>query len=192
LVSIQCLDDGTVALTSNMTVKPRKANPSRPSRRYRRNQAPQFLSSGSLGHIPMGTLVLRSVMFVKPPAASTHSRAISHVAKLLPIFSPIPSNIVFQRASAVSGLRVPSSLCTLLDSSTCSIHPPGLRCLSSVSCKAFRVNCRCLPQHLPVKCCPVGHTSDHSPHMNEVEVILWIRPVFIHIIDYKLAVGRHV
>jgi hypothetical protein len=28
--------------------------------------------------------------------------------------------------------------------------------------------------------------------MNEVEVILWIRPVFIHIIDYKLAVGRHV
>ena len=61
--------------TPRSSVRPRMENPSRASSKNWRFQAPHCLSSLSFGHVPIGTLTLRSVTSTKP-ASLTLSAAL--------------------------------------------------------------------------------------------------------------------
>lgn len=112
--------------TPNISVKPRIEKPSKPCSKNWRFQAPHCCRSLFFAQVPIGTLTFRSEIFCRP--ASLNASA-GFQKKGLPIFFPTASKILTQVLSGESGLILLSSALASPHNSTCSIQPPGLRCL---------------------------------------------------------------
>lgn len=77
-----------------------------------------------------------------------------------------------------------------MDPSTCSIYPPGLRCLiPSVRDAWFSPNSH-LPESLRIKLLPIVYRPKQSSNMDEIKIIKGIGPVVTNIVDFEPAVRR--
>lgn len=101
----------------------------------------------------------------------------------------MPTSLYF--ANGEFGKTVSSSDCTSGETSKCSSHPPGFKCLSCLSVSFGHAIDASSPESLCVESRPVFDTSKQSADVNVVEVLRSIVPIpELAILYDKTAIGR--
>lgn len=172
-------------------------HPSKPSFQWCIFHLPMSFSFWSVLHAPRGHLYFVSTTSTNP-ACTIRSFIVSIIWKVLPNRSP-HSMASFPHSSHISpGWMEPSSDLGTGDSSSCSIYPPGARCLLKrriqlqIVRKPWALKGLHLLVTLAVECRPVRNATVQEPNVYEVKVVLLVHPFAAAVVNLEAKIGRGV
>lgn len=169
-------------------------HPSKPSFQWCIFHLPMSFNFWSVLHAPRGHLYFVSTTSTNP-ACSIRFFILSIIWKVLPNRSP-HSMASFPHSSHISpGLIEPSSELGTGDNSSCSIYPPGARCLLrrrgqlKIVRKPWSLKGLILLETLVVEGWPVRNATVQEPNVYEVKVVFLVHPFAAAVVDLEAKIG---
>jgi len=91
---------------------------------------------------------------------------------------------------SIRSLLASTRYCRQSENSWCSTKLPGARCLAlALACyvePSLKVGADGSPQGPSHHCIPIRHTAVYQTKMDEIEVLLGQRPLFLHVVQEPL------